>query len=108
MPAGANLEREILQGFERSCAAVFFVTENFKDEKYLATEVDYAIAEKRKKGKKFAIITLRYSSAAPVPGLLSPYIYKNIENDLEGFNELLRALPIELGPVRWRRSVVED
>src|SRR5207245_3399448 len=33
MPAGANLEREVLRGFEESCAAVFFITDSFKDEK---------------------------------------------------------------------------
>lgn len=107
MPAGANLERSIFKGFEESCAAVFFITENFKDEKYLAAEVDYAVIQKRKKDKKFAIITLRYSNAAPVPDLLTPYIYKTVSNDLEGFYELLRALPIELGPIRWKAEVVE-
>jgi hypothetical protein len=107
MAAGANLERELLKGFEESCAAVFFITENFKDEKYLATEIDYARIQKREKGKKFAIITLRYSDAAPVPGLLKPYIFKNVENDLEGLFELLRALPIELGPVRWKKEVID-
>lgn len=106
MPAGANLERELLRGFEESCAAVFFITENFKDEKYLATEVDYAVLEKRKKDKKFAIITLRYTNASPVPGLLTPYVYTNVANDLDGFQALVRALPIELGPVRWKADVV--
>jgi hypothetical protein len=107
MPAGVNLERELFRGFEESCAAVFFITENFKDEKYLATEVDYAVMQKRKKGNKFSIITLRYSNAAPVPDLLTPYTYKTVSNDLEGFYELVRALPIELGPVRWKAEVVE-
>lgn len=105
MPAGTNLERGIFSGFEKSCAAVFFITSNFKDESYLATEVDYAIAQKRKKGNKFAIITLRYTDASPVPGLLTPYIYKNIGNDLEGFNEIVRALPIELGQTRWKKGI---
>ncbi len=106
MAAGANLEREVLRGFDESCAAVFFITENFKDEKYLAAEVDYAVMQKRKKDKKFAIITLRYTDAAPVPGLLTPYIYKNVSNDLEGFRELVRALPLEPGSVRWKAEVV--
>jgi hypothetical protein len=106
MAAGANLEREVFRGLEESCAAVFFITENFKDEKYLATEVDYAVMQKRKKDKKFAIITLRYTNAAPVPDLLTPYIYKDVANDLEGFRELVRALPIELGPIRWKAEVV--
>jgi hypothetical protein len=106
MPAGSNLEREVLRGFDESCAAVFFITENFRDEKYLATEVDYAVRQKRKKDKKFAIITLHYANASPVPGLLEPFIYKDVGNDLEGFDALLKALPIELGPVRWKAHVV--
>ena len=107
MPAGTNLERGIFDGFEKSCAAVFFITENFKDEKYLASEVDYAIMQKRKKEKKFAIITLRYPNALPVPGLLTPYIFKDVENDLDGFHQLVRALPIELGQTRWKTDVVD-
>jgi len=106
MPAGANLEREVLRGFEESCAAVFFITESFRDEKYLAAAIDYAIMQKRKKEKKFAIITLRYANAAAIPGLLTPYIYRDIMNDLQGFKELVTALPIELGPCRWKADVV--
>ena len=108
MPAGTNLERGILQGFEESCAAVFFITENFKDENYLATEVDYAIMQKRKKGKKFAIITLHYANAAGVPGLLTPFKWVTVSNDLEGFRELIRALPIQPGPIRWKAAVVDE
>lgn len=107
MPAGSNLERGIRQGFKESCAAVFFITEDFKDKKYLASEVDYAVIEKRQKENKFAIITLRYSDATAVPDLLDPYIYKDVDNDLEGYYELLRALPVELGPIRWKVEVVE-
>lgn len=106
MPAGSNLEREVFRGFEESCAAVFFITENFKDESYLAAEVEYAVMQKRKKNQKFAIITLRYTNAAQVPGLLTPYIYKDVANDLDGFRELVRALPVESGPVRWKATVV--
>jgi hypothetical protein len=106
MPAGSNLECEVLRGFEESCAAVFFITESFKDESYLAAEVDYAVIQKRKKGKKFAIVTLRYHHAAEVPGLLKPYVFKNVGNDLEGFDFLIKALPIELGATRWKVDVV--
>jgi hypothetical protein len=106
MAAGANLEREIFRGFEESCAAVFFITDQFKDEKYLAAEVEYAVMQKRAKGKKFAIITLRYTNAAAVPGLLMPYVYRDVSNDLEGLNELLKALPIELERVLWKKEVV--
>lgn len=106
MAAGANLERELLRGFDESCASVFFITENFKDERYLAAEVDYAVTQKTKKDKKFAIITLRYTGAAAVPRLLTTYIYKDVSNDLDGFRELIRALPVELGNVRWKAEVV--
>jgi TIR domain len=34
MPAGTNLERGILKGFTDSCAVVFFVTPEFKDESF--------------------------------------------------------------------------
>ena len=108
MPAGSNLEREVFKGFSESCAAVFFITENFKDERYLAAEVDYAVMQKRQKDKKFAIITLRYPDSSPVPGLLTPYIYKDVVNDLDGFYELIRALPIETGPIRWKAEIVND
>jgi len=106
MPAGTNLERGLLRGFEESCAAVFFVTQFFKDENYLATDIDYARIEKRKKKDKFAIITLTYGQVV-VPSLLAPYVHVGVENDLAGLAEILRALPIEAGPVRWKSSVVK-
>ena len=106
MPAGSNLEQELLRGFQESCAAIFFITENFTDEKYLATEIEYAVAEKLTKENKFAIIALRYQSGSVLPNLLMPYVYKDVGNDLEGFNAVLTALPIELGPVRWKPEVV--
>jgi hypothetical protein len=107
MDAGANLERELIRGFNESCAVVFFMTEHFKDEKYLATEIDYAVQQKMKKEKKFSIITLRYPGANEVPDLLQRFIWRDIENDLVGFHEIIKALPIELGPVRWKSHVVE-
>ena len=102
-----NPQRELLRGFQESCAAVFFITENFTDEKYLATEIEMREIEKRKKEKKFAIITLRYPSAAAVP--VSPRaelcLNKDVTNDLEGFNAVVTALPIER-LVRWKQEVV--
>jgi hypothetical protein len=53
MTAGIELERGLLAGFNESCAAVFFVTPNFRDENFLATEINYALAEKRSKGDRF-------------------------------------------------------
>lgn len=108
MAAGSNLERELFRGFQESCAAVFFITDNFKDEEYLASEVDYALKQKRAKGKKFSIIILKYPSAASVPDILTTYTYVNVQNDLQGFYELLRALPLELGSARWKVETVTN
>lgn len=106
MPAGAKLERSLLQGFKDSCAVVFFITENYVDEGYLATEVEYAVAEKRKKGDKFSIITLVYKqnvqNRLQVPELLQPYIWKEPANDMEALREILNALPIKVGDAYWR------
>lgn len=105
MSAGAELERSILQGFSDSCAAVFFVTPNYKDENYLATEVDYAIQEKRKKGDKFSIITLVFEDGdqrGHVPELLRRYVWKQPVTQLEALREVLRALPIQTGDVSWK------
>jgi hypothetical protein len=46
MTAGTELHRGILQGFKDSCAAVFFITPNFKDESYLRSEVNYVCVAK--------------------------------------------------------------
>lgn len=46
MPAGTELNRGILQGFNDSCAAVFLITPAFMDEKYLRTEINYAVDQK--------------------------------------------------------------
>ena len=105
MTAGANLERALLQGFDQSCAVVFFITPNFVDENYLASEIDYAIRQKRAKGEKFAIITLCFNvdgKKGTVPDLLKTYVYKEPSTDLEALREILRALPIAVGDVRWR------
>jgi hypothetical protein len=100
MPAGAQPDRAIQQGFKDSCAAVFFVTPDFRDETWLATEIEYARAEKREKGNRFAIITLCLSKdgrQGQVPDLLKHYIYKSPEHELEAMFEIIRALPIKLG-----------
>jgi len=102
MHAGVELERGILKGFKDSCAAVFFVTSNFKDESFIASEVNYAIAEKRAKGDRFAIITIVFGAGGVVPDLLRPYVWKEPANEMEAFREILRALPICPGPVHWK------
>lgn len=106
MTAGTNLQRGILQGMQDSCAAVFFVTPNYVDDNYLATEIDYAIEEKRKKGDRFAIITLVFQhngQKGKVPELLRRYVWREPASDLEALREIIKALPIAVGPVRWDR-----
>ncbi|SDB74441.1 toll/interleukin-1 receptor domain-containing protein [Belnapia rosea] len=106
MPAGTNLERGLLKGFEDSCAVVFFITPRFVDENYLATEVDYARQQLRGKGeKRFRIITLLFDGADEkhVPQLLRSYVFNRSYDDLEALRHILKALPVELGPVHWKQ-----
>ena len=53
MSAGVSLERALQQGMSDSCAAIFFITPDHNDEKYLASEIDYAIAKKTPRRKFF-------------------------------------------------------
>jgi hypothetical protein len=106
MQAGAELERSLLKGFSDSCAAIFFVTPNYVDENYLASEVDYAIQEKRNKGDKFSIITLvlgEGNSKGTVPELLHRYVWKEPKSDLEALREVIKALPVQTGDVYWKQ-----
>lgn len=106
MPAGTALHRGILQGFKDSCAAIFFITPNYKDEGFLETEVNYAINEKLQKGEKFSIITLVFTDAegktGEVPELLKTYVWKQPCTDLDAIQEIIKALPVKLGEVRYR------
>ena len=107
MPAGSNVSRSIYAGIEQACAAVFFLTPNYNDERFLADEIDYALGQKREKGNKFALIPLRFGDAK-TPKLLRQYAWQDVENDLDGLHAIVRAVPIELGPVRWKEHVVRS
>jgi hypothetical protein len=104
MVAGTPLERGLHAGMQESCAAVFFITENFEDSSYLATEIDYAI-EQQRKNEHFATVTLVLSDAIKnekVPVLLRRFVYKRPRSLILAANELVRALPLmPLRPV-WR------
>jgi hypothetical protein len=105
MTAGVELERSILKGFKDSCAAVFFVTPSFKDEAYLATEVNYAIQQKREKGDRFAIVTIVFSDGPQKgvgPELLKQYVWKEPSSQIEAFREIIRAIPIRVGSISWK------
>jgi hypothetical protein len=109
MPAGVPLERALLRGMQDSCAVVFFITPSFKDEGFLESEIDYAIAQKREKGDKFSIVTLQFMAkdgeVGEIPLLLKKYVWKKPRTQLEALREIVRALPIATGPVDWRPDI---
>ncbi|HUX29456.1 MAG TPA: toll/interleukin-1 receptor domain-containing protein [Thiobacillus sp.] len=106
MVAGVPLERALLNGMKDSCAAVFFVTPDYRDEDFLASEVNYAMIQKREKGERFAIITLVLKDSSGkkgvVPELLQQYVWKEPDSSIGGLNEILRALPIQITHVGWK------
>jgi hypothetical protein len=106
MPAGTSLHRGLLQGLRESCAAVFFLTPNFKDESFLRKEIDYAVEEERQRSGKFKIISLLLNDRTEdVPALLQPFVWKKPKSELEAFIEIIRALPVRPGPAIWRQHV---
>ncbi|MFM7859367.1 MAG: toll/interleukin-1 receptor domain-containing protein, partial [Flammeovirgaceae bacterium] len=97
LQAGDPLERSIFNGFKESCAAVFFITDNFKDEKYLKAEIDYAIVQTREKENYFKIITLAFKSGAgnvAIPELLRSFVWKKPATELDALIEIMKALPL--------------
>ncbi|MGH8222437.1 MAG: toll/interleukin-1 receptor domain-containing protein [Woeseiaceae bacterium] len=101
--AGDVQHRELLDGMRWSCAAAFFITPDFKDEKYLAHEIDLAVHERTGRSERFKIITLSLADSSGrrgvVPDALRPFIFKEPESELEALQEVLRALPIHVGPI---------
>lgn len=95
MNAGVKLERAIRSGFTDSCAVIFFITPEFKDEHYIESEIDYALEEKKLKKDDFQIITMVLGDAK-VPLLLNPYVWKKPKSDLEMFREIIKALPLKV------------
>lgn len=107
MPAGEDPYRGILQGFKESCAVVFFITPEFKDEKFLKNEVTYAVKEYTNKDD-YRIITLQFKDPETgkmgvIPELLETYIWKKPQTDMEGLKEILKALPIKVGTPVWKK-----
>lgn len=96
LTAGEKLHRGIQKAFKDSCAAIFFITENFQDSKYLATEIDYAITEATERNSEFRIITLvlgEKQADLKVPDLLNQYVYKTPKTHLEALREIIKAIP---------------
>lgn len=106
LTAGEPLERGLLAGMKDSCAAVFLVSPRFVDDSYLATEIDYALQEKRDKGNRFMIITLlledQNGRIGTVPDLLKTYVWKTPKDQLQMMLEIVRALPVGATSITWR------
>jgi hypothetical protein len=105
--AGDVLHRALADGMDHSCAAVFFVTSAFRDERWLGQEVDLAINRKVDRAEKFQIITLVFEDAE-VPRPLQRYVYAKVDNDLDALRAIIRGLPIELGPARWKEKAIAE
>lgn len=103
---GDILHRALGDGMETSCAAVFFVTSAFKDERWIGREVDLAVHRQIERPGKFQLITLVFDGAQ-VPKPLQTFVFANVGNDLDGFREIVRGLPIELGPARWKARALK-
>ncbi|MEF7660153.1 toll/interleukin-1 receptor domain-containing protein [Bacillus thuringiensis] len=105
---GDALERGLLKGMKESCACVFFITPEFKDEHYLADEINYAKREKKEKREKFNIITLQFTNEegeqGVVPDILTFEVYTSPNSELDAFNDIIRSLPIQVGHVKWRKN----
>lgn len=97
--AGDKIHRSLYQGIKESCAAIFFVTENYKDERYLQNEIDYAITEATDRGERFRIITLVFVEKLEIdliPKLLQQYVFKQVSSQFEGLKVILKGLPLRL------------
>jgi len=106
MTAGTALDRAILDGMKGSCAAVFFITRNFADNRFLAQEVDYAVQVQRDRPSSFVIIPILYGGApdSVVPDLLRRFVIKTAETEIDVLLHILKALPIRLGPPIERQT----
>lgn len=106
LTAGKRIHRDIQRGFKESCACVFFVTESFRDERYIGAEIDFANTEYTERGEsEFVVITLAFGNAT-VPESLRRWVYKACGSELHALLEILRALPVCVGSVHSRKTLV--
>lgn len=105
MPAGTNLNRGILKGMEESCAAVFFITPRYQDDRYIGAEIDKAYELKMERGDQFALVALVIPDGnghtGKVPELLKKFVYAKVGSEFEGLHAIIRAIPIRLGTPVW-------
>jgi hypothetical protein len=101
MRAGDVVHRGISGGFDKACAVVFFITANFADERWLSMEIDEAIQRNIERGERFKILTLLFDGAQ-VPRALQRFRHITVGDPVEALRDLIRGLPVVLGPPRWR------
>jgi hypothetical protein len=105
MSTETPLKSGVLNRFADSCAVVFVMTSNFLDQGDLASDIEDALAQKRSKQDRFQIITLvmdHDGQPENVPPLLLNYVYKKPVSRLEALDEILKALPVQVGQVTWK------
>jgi hypothetical protein len=105
LKAGADKHRGLHNGMQQSCAAVFFVTPDFKDDGYLKTEIDLAIEEEHTRPGDFKIIPLlmrdQSGQRGTIPPVLKRLIFKEPETEIEALIDLVEALPLQLPVSRF-------
>lgn len=96
--------RALGEGMASSCAAVFFVTPQYKDQGYLRSEIDDALQQKLARGEGFSIITLvitdDHGNVGRIPDPLNKYIWKEPRTHLEGVRYIVEALPPQVLKMR--------
>ena len=101
LKAGDKLNRSLLKGMQESCAAIFFITDNYEDTQYLSDEIDYA-KNRAMEDPNFKIITLVFNNANHnIPQLLRHYVWKNVNSDLSALGHIIDALPLQVGEIRY-------
>ena len=102
LKAGDKLNRSLLKGMQESCAAIFFITDNYEDTQYLSDEVDYA-KNRAMEDPNFKIITLVFNEANHnIPQLLRHYVWKNVDSDLSALGYIIDAVPLQIGEIRYK------
>lgn len=101
MPPYDSLYRSISEGIKESCACIFFITQNFKDEKYIREEINLAIQLQIDKGEElFRIIPIVLGKDVTVPDIIKNKTrYEVFDNELDAFAYIIKWLPVKVGTV---------
>ena len=104
--AGVSRDRSIRAGMKESCACIFFITNNFIDEKFIKSEIDWAHDEKiRRENSDFSIIILVFpdvDSDKVIPDIFKHLIWKEVSSELEALSVIIKSLPLEHQLPVWR------